>query len=165
MDQILINYRHKIENLISLLQTEHVIFDFDGTLIEMAHGNNRLLPCADADLNEYAKDHDVYATVKPLEIMQYIVSKLDSNKVYVLTVSQPNIIEQKQRAIQRLYPTIIPSHVMHVRNSAAKYIALQQWHADTRHDVIFVDDDLKVLLKAEEGLCFVKAIHNSTFMQ
>lgn len=165
MDQILSRYKQKIENWIDVLKNNFVVFDFDGTLVEMAHDETRLLPCSNNDLNEYAQTHNVYAHVKPLEIMQYIVSQLDPSKVYVLTVSQPNIIEQKQRSVNRLYPNILNSHVLHVANAKAKYVALQQLHADVRNHILFIDDDLTVLLQAEEGLAFVKSIHISSFIQ
>ena len=100
-----------------MLKNEIVVFDFDGTLTAFAYPYydqdekgkrilrkpNRLLPCRDDEIYEYSKTKNLYqpGTYKTLDCMKYIIKHLDANNIYILTRTEPTLIDKKNVCIQK----------------------------------------------------------------
>lgn len=164
LDSFTEKYKRRIFDLITLLRNNVAVFDFDGTLTEAHYTQDRILPCRDDDIQEYCKTHNLYENVRIPETMQYIINGLDPEKVYILTVSQESVEQNKLEAIHKGFPTIKDSHVIQVPDSAFKMLALEIIKSKHNQNIVFVEDTLKTLLTAEETFDFVKGVHISSLL-
>ena len=166
LDSLAQQYVKKINTIIEQLQNKVVIFDFDGTLTSFQYAENTLLPCLSEDLQTYSLVNNSYENASSLQTMQYIISQLDSNKIYVCTWSGVSsaLRKQKNEFLKQYFPNILPKHVFHVADVLEKMKFLKMTHIDTEHDIVFIEDDVKTLLLAEETYTFVRGIHISSFL-
>lgn len=156
-------YKRKVLDLISLLQFKTIVFDFDGTLTEFKYDNNRLLPCKDNELYEYSKNNNIYEDATILKRMKYILNELDTNNVYVLTVTVDTLRNKKLNFITKNFD-INPNHIIQVNDSNEKMNVLEELHKKTKKNIIFLEDTAKTLLNAEEKFNFVKGYHISSLI-
>ena len=99
--------------------------------------------------------------------MQKIVSNLDSNRVFVLgTTVTNNEIEQKYTWLKENYPNIKHENICFISSTMLKPEVILEYCKYlniNKEDVVFVDDRLDVLRKAEE--LGITAYHPSSFME
>ena len=167
LDEFAKIYKRKVMDFLTFCQDRVVIFDFDGTMTEFKYAQERLLPCNDADLNEYFQENDFYKDAKPLQTMQFVIETLapiDTSTIYILTVSQENVEAPKARRIKQIYPSILEENVYHVRNSSLKSTILQEIYDKHHKEIVFVEDKAETLLQSEEALPFVKGYHISSLL-
>lgn len=167
LDEFAEAYKRKVLDLITLCQNKIVVFDFDGTMVEFKYAENTLLPCKDDDINEYFKENNFYATAKMLKTMRFVIEVLfpiDASELYVLTVSQSNVREHKEKRLKELFPDVYKENIFHVLNTEAKMQILQNLHEKHGKQIIFIEDTASTLLKAEEKFDFVTGYHISSLI-
>lgn len=133
------------------------VFDWDGTLTAFKYAVGSLLPCRDDEIEEYCKTHNLYIDVYVLKTMQFIISFLDPDRVYILTRSELTVIADKNTAIGNNF-NIKPDHIIHVQDAKNKLAKLRKIHEETGLDLFFTEDTFKTILDAEECLEYVKGI-------
>ena len=154
-----------IFDLITLAYNKTLVFDWDGTMTEFKYTEDKLLPCKDEDLDEYAKEHHtIYKNMRALKTMQYIVDELNIRDIYIVTVTVPYLIDGKNEAIKSHFPDLLDKNIYHVSKSSDKIKALEQIYKESGKHIIFVDDTAKTLLDAEETLDFVTGVHISSLI-
>ena len=166
IDDLCQAYKRKIYDMISKMRYKVVVFDFDGTLTEFKYANKTLLPCKESDLYEYSKTNNIYENVNFLRTMQYIISELDLDLVYILTSTRETLIDKKNEAIYKAYSDIKKDHIIHVNGGSAKIEKLKELHDKHNKDIIFVEDTASnIQLVDEEGtMNYVYGIHISSFL-
>ena len=170
MSEVLKIQERKIFDFITKCYDRYVVFDYDGTLTHMKYTDyDRILPCTDDGIKEYAKQADMYENCKGLKTMQFILERLDPEKVFILTHSFDEVIEGKNKSISRNYPTVIKSHIIHVNKKYGKVATMEMLYETIKDKtkgkkVLFVEDTLKALLDCEEQLDFVEGVHISTIL-
>ena len=157
-------YKRRVLDIITRLQNKTVVFDYDGTMTEVKYAKDRLLPCKDDDVYEYSKSNNIYANVYSLKTMQYIINELNSDDVWVLTVSQDTVVENKTKAIKQAFPEIKNSQIMHCHNAKEKMAILDDIHSKTGKRIVFLEDTLSTLLLAEETFDFIEGVHISSLL-
>ena len=157
-------FEKHISNIVEKLQGKVVVFDFDGTMTEFHYAETRLLPCRDDDVYEYSKTHNIYANARMLGTMQYVISQLNPENVFVLTRTEKTLIDKKNECIYREFPSIKPENINHVQIAEKKLDVLRALHERFGTDVIFVEDTFKTILNAEESMPFVRGVHISSFL-
>ena len=99
--------------------------------------------------------------------MQNIISKLDTDKVFILgTIVTNNEIEQKYIWLKENYPNITRENICFISSTMLKPEVILEYckHLNiNKEDVVFIDDRLDVLRKAEE--LGITAYHPSSFME
>ena len=133
------------------------IFDWDGTLTAFKYAVGSLLPCRDDEVEEYCKTHNLYIDVYVLKTMQFIISFLPKDRVYILTRSELTVIADKNTAIGDHFD-IYPENIIHVQNAGNKLAKLRMIHEETGLDLFFTEDTFKTILDAEECLDYVRGI-------
>lgn len=167
LDEFAEAYKRKVLDLITLCHNKIVVFDFDGTMVEFKYAENTLLPCKDDDLNKYFEDHNFYKDAKMLKTMRFVIEVLfpiDASELYVLTVSQPNVIVPKTKRLKELFPDVYNDNIFHVSNTNAKMQVLKDLHEKHGKDIVFIEDTASTLLKAEEAFPFVRGYHISSLI-
>ena len=134
------------------------IFDWDGTLTAFKYAIGSLLPCRDDEVEEYCKTHNLYIDVYVLKTMQFIISFLPADRVYILTRSELTVIADKNTAINNNFNNIKPDHIIHVQNAGNKLAKLRKIHEETGLNLFFTEDTFKTILDAEECLEYVQGI-------
>lgn len=158
------NLKKNIRHFIDLCAGKTVIFDFDGTLSRFQYAQNSLLPCKDADIEEYTqKGGNIYQNIYVLRTMQYIMPFINQDDVWVLTSTVPSLREIKNRIIEKNFK-ISPNKIIHTHGSKEKIEVLKKIYAQEKKHILFVEDNYKILLDAEENLDFVRAYHTSSFL-
>ena len=159
-------FKRKVLDLISLCQFKTIVLDFDGTLTEFKYDTNKLLPCKDDNINEYFECNNFYKNCNILKTFQFIIEELaiDTDNIYILTASQPNVKKHKLECIKKHFPIIKEENVIQVMNSNDKMEILKQIYNSTKRDILFVEDTAKTLLNAEEEYDFVKGYHISSLI-
>ena len=146
--------------MLEKLKDKLVFFDVDGTLSEYRY-NDRLYSGACPELGCQTLEDLL------LKTMQKIVSNLDSNKVFILgTIVTNNEIEQKYTWLKENYPNIKKENICFISSTMLKPEVILEYcrHLNiNKADVVFVDDRLDVLRKAEE--LGITAYHPSSFME
>ena len=99
--------------------------------------------------------------------MQNIISHLESDKVFILgTIVTNNEIEQKYAWLKENYPNIQRKNIFFISSTMLKPEAIleccKHFHI-RKEDVVFVDDRLDVLRKAEE--LGILSYHPSSFVE
>ena len=110
---------------------------------------------------------DLFYKARPLKTMQKITQELDSNKVLILgTIVTNNKINQKYMWLKENYPTIKKENIYFISSTMLKPEVIlkycKRYNIDV-NDVVFVDDRLDVLRKAEE--LGITAYHPSSFTE
>lgn len=154
---------NRIENILSQLKGHKVVFDFDGTMTEFHYAETSLLPCRDDEIMEYSKEYNIYENARMLATMQYIITNLNPNDVFVLTRTETTLIEKKNEAILKNFQ-MLPEHIYHVQDANNKLTILRKLHKEYNTNIVFVEDTFKTILNAEEAMPFVKGIHISSFL-
>lgn len=165
--------------IIKMLKNEIVVFDFDGTLTAFAYPYydkdekgkrtlrqpNRLLPCRDDEIYEYSKTKNLYqpGTYKTLDCMKYIIKHLDVNNIYILTRTEPTLIDKKNVCIQKEFPMFKREHILHVYKAEEKVLELEKLKNRYHKLPIFIEDTFKTILNAEEAEV-ARGIHISFFL-
>lgn len=156
--------------MLEKLKEKYIFFDVDGTLSEYRY-NDKLYSGACPELGcqtlEDLLFSNLFSKVRPLKTMQKIVSNLDSNKVFVLgTIVTNNEIEQKYSWLKKNYSTIKKENICFISNTMLKPEVIIEYckHLNIKkEDVVFVDDRLDILRKAEE--LGITSYHPSSFME
>ena len=156
--------------MLEKLKEKYIFFDVDGTLSEYRY-NDKLYSGACPELGcqtlEDLLFSNLFSKARPLKTMQKIVSNLDSNKVFVLgTIVTNNEIEQKYSWLKKNYSTIKKENICIISNTMLKPEVIIEYckHLNIKkEDVVFVDDRLDILRKAEE--LGITSYHPSSFME
>ena len=156
--------------MIEKLKDKYVFFDVDGTLSEYRY-NNKLYSGGCPELGcqtlEDLLFSNLFSKARPLKTMQKIVSNLDSNRVFVLgTTVTNNEVEQKYTWLKENYPNIKHENICFISSTMLKPEVILEYCKYlniNKEDVVFVDDRLDVLRKAEE--LGITAYHPSSFME
>ena len=156
--------------MLERLKDKYVFFDVDGTLSEYRY-NDKLYSGGCPELGcqtlEDLLFSNLFSKARPLKTMQMIVSNLDSNKVFVLgTIVTNNEIEQKYSWLKKNYSTIKKENICFISNTMLKPEVIIEYckHLNIKkEDVVFVDDRLDILRKAEE--LGITSYHPSSFME
>ena len=160
--------------------------DVDGTIAAVNSYNddngrfdNALLPCFDADLNEFSKSGNIYAKAKALKTMKFVLSLFSFKKIWFLTTSEENVEIHKENFLTNNFSTkkdpIKKDHIIHVRSSNYKveeveklYNSLQEKNNNKPIFLMVFEDDFDRCLQIEDTLrpkgLNVKAIHISYFV-
>ena len=152
------------------LKDKYVFFDVDGTLLEYRYNDklySGLRPELGCQILEDLLFSNLFSKARPLKTMQNIISNLDSNKVFILgTIVTNNEIEQKYIWLKENYPNIKKENICFISSTMLKPEVILEYcnHLNiNKEDVMFVDDRLDVLRKAEE--LGITAYHPSSFME
>ena len=156
--------------MLEKLKDKYVFFDVDGTLSEYRY-NDKFYSGGCPELGcqtlEDLLFSNLFSKARPLKTMQKIVSNLDSNRVFVLgTTVTNNEIEQKNTWLKENYPNIKHENICFISSTILKTEVILEYckHLNiNKEDVVFVDDRLDVLRKAEE--LGITAYHPSSFME
>ena len=154
--------------MLERLKDKYVFFDVDGTLSEYRF-NDKLyaglkpeLGCQ--TLNEFLFG-DLFLKARPLKSMQKIISKLDKDKVFILgTIVTNNEINQKYIWLKENYPNVKKENIIFISSTMLKPDVIMEYSKTYKinlEDIVFVDDRLDVLRKAEE--MGITAYHPSSF--
>ena len=156
--------------MLEKLKEKYIFFDVDVTLSEYRY-NDKLYSGACPELGcqtlEDLLFSNLFSKARPLKTMQKIVSNLDSNKVFILgTIVTNNEIEQKYSWLKKNYSTIKKENICFISNTMLKPEVIIEYckHLNIKkEDVVFVDDRLDILRKAEE--LGITSYHPSSFME
>lgn len=164
LEELFEQYKRNVDHFIELCQDKTVVFDFDGTLSRFQYAVNSLLPCKDADIAEYTqKGGNIYQNIYVLKTMKYIISKINLDDVLVLTSTVPALRETKDRIIAENF-NIASEKIIHTNGSKEKLEVLKEIYAQRKKQILFVEDNYKILLDAEENTDFVRAYHISSLL-
>ena len=156
--------------MLEKLKDKYVFFDVDGTLSEYRY-NDKLYSGGCPELGcqtlEDLLFSNLFSKARPLKTMQNIISKLDSDKVFILgTIVTNNEIEQKNIWLKENYHNIKKENICFISSTMLKPDVILEYCKYlniNKEDVVFVDDRLDVLRKAEE--LGITAYHPSSFME
>lgn len=155
--------------MLEKLKGKYVFFDLDGTLSEYRY-NDRLYGGACAELGCQSLEDflfgDLFYRARPLQTMQNIVKGLDPNRLFILgTIVTNHEIDQKYMWLKEYYPSIRKEHILFLSSTMLKPEVILTYckheHIDVKN-VVFVDDRLDVLRKAEE--LGITSYHPSSFV-
>ena len=154
--------------MLEKLKDKYVFFDVDGTLSEYRY-NDKLYSGGCPELGcqtlEDLLFSNLFSKARPLKTMQKIVSNLDSDKVFILgTIVTNNEIEQKYIWLKENYPNIKHENICFISSTMLKPDVIIEYSLKYKidlKDIVFVDDRLDVLRKAEE--MGITAYHPSSF--
>ena len=176
-----LSFAINLRKIVKALKKENraIVIDWDGTCTVFAYpyfkiGKNGrltpnflggLLPCKDADVNEYSLHHNIYAknSCKIIKCLQYLVKRMDADKVYILTRTDPNVINNKNESIYENFPSIKKENIFHVLNAADKIDVLREIGKKHGALPVFIEDTFKTILNAEEAGVAI-GLHISYFL-
>lgn len=163
INEILFDMKRNIFNLVSLLQYKIVVIDFDGTMCEFKYTNTgRLLPCKDSKIKHYTGN--LYENVRVLKAMQFVLYECDPINMYVLTISQDSVKNDKTKMINSKFPMIRSENIIHVKSVEDKMLFLEELYEKYRKRIIFLEDTANTLIDAEERFDFVQWYHISSLI-
>lgn len=156
--------------MLEKLKGKYVFFDIDGTLGEYRYNDKIYAGRCPEFGNQTLSDllfSNLFYKARPLKTMQNIVSNLDANKVFILgAVTTNNEIDQKYIWLKENYPSIKRENIYFINSTILKPDVILEWcnhYSIDKNDVVFVDDRLDVLRKAEE--LGITSYHPSSFME
>ncbi len=156
--------------MLDKLKDKYVFFDVDGTLSEYRYDNKLYAggcPELGCQTLEDLLFSNLFSKARPLKTMQRIVSNLESDKVFVLgTIVTNNEIEQKYTWLKENYPNIKRENICFISSTMLKPDVILEYCKYLniiKEEVVFVDDRLDVLRKAEE--LGITAYHPSSFIE
>lgn len=156
--------------MVEKLKDKYVFFDVDGTLSEYRY-NDRLYAGGCSELGCQSLEdllfNNLFYTARPLKTMQRVIEQLDGNKIFILgTITTNNEVEQKYLWLKENYPNIKKENIYFICSTMLKPEVIMQhckhFNIDIK-DVVFVDDRIDVLRKAEE--MGINAYHPSSFTE
>lgn len=157
-------YQKNIEKFIELIQNKMLVFDFDGTLSQFQYAPNRMLPCLDKDVEEYTlSGRNIYENVRLSQTMKYIFSKIDCERVWVLTQTVSALEEIKTNIIVENF-SVPAERIIYVRNATQKLDILKKMYEKYRTDIIFIEDNAQILIRAEDELKGIRGYHISCLL-
>jgi hypothetical protein len=167
LDELAKVYKRKVLDLITLCYNKVVVFDFDGTLVDFKYDDKHLLPCKDDEINQWFETNNFYDKARLIKTMGFLIDVLfpiDASDAYILTVSQPNVVNPKSARIKEILPSIHQENVFHVLSPNDKMAALKEIHEKHGKDIVFIEDTAQTLLIAEETFDFVTGYHISSLL-
>lgn len=157
-------FKRNMDHLISLCKDKTIVFDFDGTLTRFQYASDRMLPCKDDEIEEFTRaGGNIYQDIYILKTMKYIVRHLNTDDVYVLTSTVPSLRKIKNQIIIDNF-NIPRERIIHTDGSSQKIKVLEDIYSKTSREILFLEDNYKILLVAEENLNFVKGYHISCLL-
>lgn len=156
--------------MVEKLKDKYIFFDIDGTLSEYRY-NDRLYGGGCPELGCQSLEdllfNDLFYKARPLKTMQRVIKKLDSNKILILGAVTTNTeIDQKYKWLSEHYPNVKRENVFFICSTLLKPEVIieycKHYNLDIS-DVVFVDDRIDVLRKAEE--MGITAYHPSSFTE
>lgn len=156
--------------MLEKLKNKYVFFDVDGTLSEYRY-NDKLYSGGCSELGCQTLNDllfsELFLEARPLKTMQNIVSKLQSEKVYILgTIVTNNEINQKYKWLSKNYPNIKKENIIFISSTMLKPDVILEYSKKLNislKDIVFVDDRMDVLRKAET--LGITAYHPSSFTE
>lgn len=156
--------------MLDKLKEKYVFFDVDGTLSEYRF-NDRLYGGGCSELGCQSLEDLLFSNhflnARPLKTMQEIVNSLDKDKIFILgTIVTNHEIEQKYKWLDKNYPNIKKENIIFVSSTMLKPNVILEYVKRLNinvKDLVFIDDRLDVLRKAEE--LGITAYHPSSFME
>ena len=156
--------------MLEKIKDKYVFFDVDGTLSEYRY-NDKIYAGGCPELgNQTLSDllfSNLFYKARPLKTMQNIVNNLDADKIFILgAVTTNNEINQKYIWLKENYPQIKKENIYFINSTALKPDVILEWcnhYGIDKKDVVFVDDRLDALRKAEE--LGIISYHPSSFME
>ena len=156
--------------MLEKLKNKYVFFDVDGTLSEYRYNDQIYTGRCPEFGNQTLSDllfSDLFYQARPLKTMQNIVSNLDSDKIFILgAVTTNNEIDQKYIWLKENYPSIKKENIYFINSTILKPDVIIEWckhYNIDKKDVVFVDDRLDALRKAEE--LGIISYHPSSFVE
>ena len=164
LNELFLQYEKNINDLIDLCRGKTLAFDFDGTMTRFQYDDNKMLPCRDDDIEEYTKSGgNIYKNMYILKTMKYVISRLNKEDVFIVTSTVSSLRKLKNEIIFEEFG--IPcERIIHTDGSLKKIEALIDLHRKIQKDILFVEDNYKILLTAEENLNFVRGYHISSLI-
>lgn len=156
--------------MVEKLKDKYIFFDIDGTLSEYRY-NDRLYGGGCPELGCQSLEdllfNDLFYKARPLKTMQRVIKNLDSNKILILGAVTTNTeIDQKYKWLSEHYPNVKRENVFFICSTLLKPEVIieycKHYNLDIS-DVVFVDDRIDVLRKAEE--MGITAYHPSSFTE
>lgn len=154
--------------MLEKLKNKYVFFDVDGTLSEYRY-NDKLYSGGCSELGcQTLSDllfSNLFLNARPLKTMQNIINNLDAEKLYILgTIVTNNEINQKYKWLEKHYPSIKKENIIFISSTMLKPDVILEYSKKLNislSDIVFVDDRLDVLRKAET--LGITAYHPSSF--
>ncbi len=161
INELASEYLQNIEEFINLSQGKLLAFDFDGVMTQFQYAENRMLPCLDSDIQEYTlQGGNIYENIHLTKTFQYIFSQLNKENIWIVTSTVPALKPIKSAIINKNFG-IDEGRIIHTPGSAPKIGVLKELHEQFNKPIIFIEDNFKILLDAEEALNFVQGYHIS----
>ena len=156
--------------MLEKLKDKYIFFDVDGTLSEYRYddklygGGCSLLGCQSL---EDLLFNNLFYKARPLKTMQNIIENLDSDKIFILGAVTTNTeIDQKYLWLNKYFPNIKRENIFFICSTMLKPEVIveycKHYNLDIKN-VVFVDDRIDVLRKAEE--MGITAYHPSSFTE
>lgn len=162
---------NEIKSKIEYLNNKVVVFDLDGVLCKFKYtdaNSNNLLPFKDeiSIENEYTKNNDLYEYAEPIKIMQYIISKLEKDNVYILSMTQDNVRKWKHNWIEKYYNVIKKENIIYTYTVDEKLDHLRKLKLKyPNKEIVFVEDRAETLIKVNDEELDIICIHISSFLK
>ena len=156
--------------MIEKLRNKYVFFDVDGTLSEYRY-NDKLYGGGCSELGCQSLEdllfNDLYYQARPLKTMQKVIEKLDSDMIFILgAVTTNKEIDRKYKWLEEFFPNIKRKNMFFICSTMLKPEVIIEYckHYNINiNDVVFVDDRIDVLRKAET--LGIIAYHPSSFTE
>lgn len=154
--------------MLEKLKNKYVFFDVDGTLSEYRY-NDKLYSGGCSELGCQTLNDllfsNLFLNARPLKTMQNIINDLDAEKIYILgTIVTNNELNQKYKWLEKHYPSIKKENIIFISSTMLKPDVILEYSKKLNislSDIVFVDDRLDVLRKAET--LGITAYHPSSF--
>lgn len=162
---------NEIEDKIKYLKDKVVVFDLDGVLCKFKYTDDtsyNLLPFKNEEdiVNEYTKDNDLYKYAEPVKVMQYIISKLNIENVYILSMTRENIRKWKNNWIDKYYSSIKKENIIYTYTAYEKLDYLKDLKFKyPEKEIVFVEDTADTLIKVNDEELDIICIHISSFLK
>lgn len=156
--------------MLEKLKDKYVFFDVDGTLSEYRHRDkvyaSRRPELGCQTLNDFLFSN-LFLEARPLKTMQKIVSQLDSDKIFILgSIVCNNEVNQKYIWLEKNYPNFKKENMFFISSTILKTEVMVEFSKQYKidlNDIVFIDDRLDILRKAEE--LGITSYHPSSFTE
>lgn len=156
--------------MLEKLKGKYVFFDVDGTLSEYRHRDQVYASkCPELGCQTLSDllFSDLFLRARPLKTMQKIISQLDSDKIFILgAITCNHEANQKYIWLETNYPNFKKENIIFIKSTMLKPEVILEYSKKYNinlSDIVFVDDRLDVLRKAEE--MGITSYHPSSFME